>query len=529
MQPGARRTPPLPLILLGLAAAGAIVAGVLLLGPPSSQSSGTTIRLASVGRGVVQQTVTASGNVEPLNEVGLNFKASGILTTLYVSAGQNVKAGQLLAEIDPTSAQVALEQAQANLKSAQANLAQVEATGSSATASRSSATTASVRLTAVQLTGATGVSGPTGATSPATGATGTPATTPAVKHKKPNKKKKPASAPSATTTPQKPSLGSGRKSAPTGATGAGSTSSGSTATPLSPAAIAANLATAQAAVATDQLTVKSDQTALSGTKLYATMSGTVASISGAVGSAVTAGGAGSNSGGSGNSGAGNNSSASAIASALGSSNSSSASSSSGSSATSGFIVIAQMSPMKMDVSVAEANIGQVHVGQPATVSIDAITNLELAAKVTSISVLPTSSSGVVSYDVTLELTQSDPRMRPGMSASATIVVAQADDAVTVQSAAISSSGSTSTVTVDNNGKAVVTSVIAGLVGTNATQIVAGLKPGQTVEIPITTRLATAAASTVANRLAGLRTLPPCTVTKLGQNPATQEKSLLQFD
>jgi multidrug efflux pump subunit AcrA (membrane-fusion protein) len=151
----------------------------------------------------------------------------------------------------------------------------------------------------------------------------------------------------------------------------------------------------------------------------------------------------------------------------------------------------------MDVSVAEANIGQIHVGQSATVSIDAITDLELAAKVTSISVLPTSSSGVVSYDVTLELTQSDGRVRPGMSASATIVIAEADNAVTVQSAAISSRGSTSTVTVDDNGKAVVTTVIPGLVGTSATQIVAGLTPGETVEIPITTRLSTAAASTTA--------------------------------
>jgi hypothetical protein len=159
-----------------------------------------------------------------------------------------------------------------------------------------------------------------------------------------------------------------------------------------------------------------------------------------------------------------------------------------------------MNPLKMDVSVAEANIGQIHVGQSADVSIDAITDLQLAAKVTSISVLPTSSSGVVSYDVTLELTQSDPRVRPGMSASATIVVAQASSAVTVQSAAITSRGSTSTVTVDDNGKAVVTSVIPGLVGTSATQIVAGLKPGETVEIPITTRLSTAASAATSGTL-----------------------------
>ena len=72
----------------------------------------------------------------------------------------------------------------------------------------------------------------------------------------------------------------------TGATGA--TAANATTTALSPAAIAANLATAQAAVATEA-DGQERPGRLGGTKLYASISGTVASISGAVGSAVTAG------------------------------------------------------------------------------------------------------------------------------------------------------------------------------------------------------------------------------------------------
>jgi len=41
--------------------AGAIVAGVLVVGPAGASSSGTEIRLATVGRGVVQSTVSVSG------------------------------------------------------------------------------------------------------------------------------------------------------------------------------------------------------------------------------------------------------------------------------------------------------------------------------------------------------------------------------------------------------------------------------------------------------------------------------------
>ena len=156
----------------------------------------------------------------------------------------------------------------------------------------------------------------------------------------------------------------------------------------------------------------------------------------------------------------------------------------------------------MVVAVSESDIGSVHVNQPATVSVDALPSLEFAAKVTSISVLPTTTSGVVSYDVTLLLTQGSSRLRAGMSATATIVTAQAAGALTVESAAISSRGTGSTVTVDKNGTMVVTPVITGIVGTSATQIVAGLSPGEEVAIPITTRLATSTATGAGGTLGG---------------------------
>jgi HlyD family secretion protein len=158
--------------------------------------------------------------------------------------------------------------------------------------------------------------------------------------------------------------------------------------------------------------------------------------------------------------------------------------------------------MQMIVSVSESDIGSVHAGQPATVSVSALPNLEFAANVTSISVLPTSSSGVVSYSVTLLLTQGSSELRAGMSATATIVTAQAAGAVTVQSAAISSRGTGSTVTVDKNGTMVVTPVITGIVGSSATQIVAGLSAGEEVAIPIATSVATAGSTGSAGTLGG---------------------------
>jgi multidrug efflux pump subunit AcrA (membrane-fusion protein) len=452
-------------VLLGLAAVGAIVAAVLLVGP-SSTSSSVQYRYVTVERGVVQTSESASGNLAPVSESDLNFKSSGILTGLYVSAGEHVHAGELLAQIDPTAARVALEEAQANLEAAEAKLAETEANPSGSSSSSSqSAPTASRLLRSTDAFGGTGASGSTSTgTTGITGITGTSGSTGPTGTKSPTPKKKtPAS--------QKKSSASTQNSSNSAVT---------------EATDQANIASAEAAVSSDKLTVKTDQEALDGTKLYAPSAGTIASISGAVGDEVTAG---SGSGSSASSGTGSGASSSTLGGAA-SSSSTTSSSDASSSSGSGFIVLADLSTMQLVVSVSEADIGTIKVGEPATVSVNALTNEEFAAKVTAISVLSTDTSGVVSYDVTLRLTQSSSQLRPGMSATATIISKQVNDAINVESAAVTTSGTTSTVLLVKNGKTVETPVITGLVGTSATQIVAGLQPGEEVAIQVATSIAT---------------------------------------
>jgi multidrug efflux pump subunit AcrA (membrane-fusion protein) len=460
----ARRLRPWPNYILGVAVVGAIVAAVLLVGPAATSSS-TQYRYVTVERGVVQASESASGNLAPINESDLNFKSSGILTGLYVSAGQHVHAGQLLAQIDPTSAQVALEEAQANLEAAQAKLAETEANPSGSSSSSPSTPTESRLARATDTYGATGASGatapaPTGATGDSVGASGDSGASGTTKTKSPSSKKKSSS----------------------------STTQSSSDSAVTAATDQANIASAQAAVSSDELTVKTDQTALDGTKLYAPTAGTIASVSGAVGDEVTAG-SGSSSADASDSGSG--SSGSALGGAASSSAAASSSDSSSSSSGSGFIVLADLSSMQLVVSVSEADIGTIKAGEPATVSVNALPSEEFAAKVTSISVLSTDTSGVVSYDVTLQLTQNSSQLRPGMSATATIISKQVNDAINVESAAISSRGTTSTVLLVKNGKTVETPVITGLVGTSSTQVVAGVQPGDEVAIAVASSIATA--------------------------------------
>lgn len=79
-------------------------------------------RTATAALGTVTQTLSLSGNLAPLNEIDLDFGASGRVATVNVQPGQKVTAGTVLATQDPSLLQAALTQAQANLRSAQAKL-----------------------------------------------------------------------------------------------------------------------------------------------------------------------------------------------------------------------------------------------------------------------------------------------------------------------------------------------------------------------------------------------------------------------
>lgn len=439
---------------LGALCAGAIVAAVLVVGPASGSQSAAT-RTATVARGVVQSTVSGTGNLQPESQLNLGFKTSGTVTDIYVKQGQEVAPGQLLAALDPQSAEVTLEQAKASLQSAEANLAKEEETngetssgsGSSSTAgSGGAASTASARSTTVKGT---------------------------------------ATVKTTTTREREPTETSSKTS-----TGSSSTSTLSTATR------AANLASARATVKSDTLTVQSDEQAVHDTRLYAPESGTIASLSGEVGETVSATGTtrdsastGSSSGSSATAG-GSSASAGRSSSATGT-----ASSSSSSSSSSSFAILSDLSSMQLVVPLSESEIGNVKVGQIAAITIEALNGRKVAAHVSEVGILSTSNSGVVSYDVTFQLDQLEAGLKPGMSATAEVVVKQAEG-VNVPTSAISGA----TVTVVRAGKDVRQPVVTGLAGNSSTIVLSGLKAGETIVLPSTTT--SSSTSSLLSRRAG---------------------------
>jgi multidrug efflux pump subunit AcrA (membrane-fusion protein) len=88
--------------------------------PPAAPVGALLTRAVTMG--TVRSAVTATGTLVPAAQQSLGFRSAGTLTEVDVRVGDHVAAGQVLAKIDPSSAQLALQQVQASLASAQANL-----------------------------------------------------------------------------------------------------------------------------------------------------------------------------------------------------------------------------------------------------------------------------------------------------------------------------------------------------------------------------------------------------------------------
>lgn len=106
-----------------LAVAGAIILVIVIFF--STRKATIEYITATVIKGQLLQTVSETGTVKANNELNLNFLNSGKLTKLYVKIGDQVKTGQLLAELDYQSLSIKEKEAEASVRVAQANLAKL--------------------------------------------------------------------------------------------------------------------------------------------------------------------------------------------------------------------------------------------------------------------------------------------------------------------------------------------------------------------------------------------------------------------
>jgi HlyD family secretion protein len=115
----------------------------------SQRSAAETVqyRTAKIERGNLQATVSASGAVNPVTQVSVGTQVSGQIKDLYVDFNSEVKAGQLIARIDPETFEYRVRSAQADVDAASAAVVTAQA---AAAASRANVSRAQVDLQEAQ-------------------------------------------------------------------------------------------------------------------------------------------------------------------------------------------------------------------------------------------------------------------------------------------------------------------------------------------------------------------------------------------
>ncbi|HWC33798.1 MAG TPA: biotin/lipoyl-binding protein [Mycobacteriales bacterium] len=215
----------------------------------------------------------------------------------------------------------------------------------------------------------------------------------------------------------------------------------------------AQLASDEAAVSAARANLHSARAALHDAKLRATINGTVTAVNLVVGQQVNGG--------------------STAAAAV----------SNGSSAAQ--VQIQSASSFIVNATVDDTQISEVKKHQDVSVTPEGAT-APVAGTVTAVGAVPTSSSGVVSFPVTVALTGHPAQVYPGSSATLTITTSKAVNVLAIPTLAITYNGSNATVQVKSGGGTVTRSITVGQTYGLQTAVKSGLVAGEQVVVTIPT-------------------------------------------
>lgn len=435
----------------------AILLVILLLGSfvtyrALARKPAITYTQVAATAGNLTVTVNGTGPVQPAAIYNLNFPASAPVTAIDVTVGQQVHQGDLLATLDPTTLQDAVNQARNNVNSAQTSV------NNAVTNLNTTKTQQATALNIAALNEQKALAACTPTTGPGT-PTPSPAPTPdpnCVQLAKDQFTQAQNQASSAITQAQN------------------------------------QVTQAQQQLTSMQTALQTAQDDMNNAKLVAPANGVIEAINGRVGE--VAGNGGGSGGSSGNNGNGGNSG------------------SAGSGNSSAFMVLVDASTLNVAAQINEADIAKVAVNQTATFTVAAYPSQTFRATVTSIDTLGQATSNVVNYAVDLAVDMNSingAHVYPGMTATVNITTAERIGVVLVPSAALSfsttaiqngelsrsdlrnliangapgaSNGSRGIVIELKNGKLVPVLVQTGLTNGQFTEILSGLNEGDQVVV-----------------------------------------------
>jgi HlyD family secretion protein len=101
-----------------------------------------------------------------------------------------------------------------------------------------------------------------------------------------------------------------------------------------------------------------------------------------------------------------------------------------------FTIAQDLTKMQIDTNVDEADIGKVNVGQDVEFTVDAFPELIFKGKVWQIRNSPITVQNVVTYDVVIQVDNSDLKLKPGMTANVSIIISTQKNVLKVPNAAL---------------------------------------------------------------------------------------------
>ncbi|HET6274511.1 MAG TPA: efflux RND transporter periplasmic adaptor subunit [Candidatus Cybelea sp.] len=411
-------------------------------------------------------SVTASGTVNPQNLISVGTQVSGTIASIAVDYNSKVKQGQVLARLDPSTFQAQLDQANAAVAQAQAQVAQAAASASGATSGIGAASaTAAAELAAVASAKAN-----VGKTQAALFLAQKTASRDSALLSQGYVAQNTVDTDRATVVEDSSDVAAAQAAVAQAQAqdAAGNAAVGeNTSTAQSQAA---GTEAAQANVAAAQAVVRQDELNLQHSIITSPVDGTVVARDVSVGQTVAA-----------------------------------------SLQTPTLFSIAQnLGKMEVDINVGEPDIGNVKPGDTVSFSVLAYPNELFHGTVSQVRINPQTLNNVVTYDVVVYAENTGGKLLPGMTANATIDVADAKNALTVPLAALHqttsesgegaatpwgsvsgsaasgavAAGSTARLSIDRNGKAVPIGVYVRL--TNGTQ--AAVEPLQGASLTASDRV-----------------------------------------
>ena len=101
-----------------------------------------------------------------------------------------------------------------------------------------------------------------------------------------------------------------------------------------------------------------------------------------------------------------------------------------------FTIANDLAKMQIDANVAEADVGAVEIDQSVDFTVDAFPNRTFHGKVVQVRNAPITVQNVVTYDTVIGVSNADLKLKPGMTANVSIVIANRDDVLKISNAAL---------------------------------------------------------------------------------------------